>query len=68
MGPLHPDTHWPSEEEETNELLSVSVDRYYLTLVSVSCSYPHVCVAVLLMPFSLRKDSQALWVPTSHPR
>lgn len=36
----HPDT---SEEEETNELMSVSVDKHYLTLVSAIYSYSHVC-------------------------
>lgn len=36
----HPGT---SEEEEANELMSVSVDRYYLTPVSAIYSYPHVC-------------------------
>lgn len=60
MGALHPDTYWPSEEEEMNEIMSLSVDRYYLTLDTAVCSLPHMCVAVLLMPFSLRKDKQVL--------
>ena len=68
MGALHTDIYWPSMEEETNEIMSVSVNRYYLTLVSAICSYPHVCAAVFLKPFSLRKDDQALWVSVSHPR
>lgn len=33
----------PSEEEEANELMSVSVDRNYLSLVSAIYSYSHVC-------------------------
>lgn len=32
-----------TEEEEANELMSVSVDRYYLIPVSAIYSYPHVC-------------------------
>jgi len=68
MGALHPDTHWPSEEEGVKEITSVSVDRYYLTLVSAICSYPHMFVAVLLTLFSLRKDNRALRASVSHPR
>lgn len=30
-------------EEEANELMSVSADRDYLTLVSSIYSYPHMC-------------------------
>lgn len=43
MGALHLDTYWSSEEEETNEIMSISVDRYYLTLGTAVCSFPHVC-------------------------
>lgn len=43
MGALHLDTYWSSEEEETNEIMSISIDRYYLTLGTAVRSFPCVC-------------------------
>lgn len=67
MGAIHIDTYWPSEEEEANEIVSVSADGYYLTLGSAVCSYPHMCAAVLLVPFSLRRTTKHSGRPPAPP-